>query len=1035
VGSQRTHNATLAGMLGLALFAATIPNIAAQQLEAERPSVPTPLSEDATNKIGARLVVPGIITLAHRDVLTASQDAAASAIASFEDTALDRAVQSYYEGDLDGAKRGARAVARQLEGHKSPKMQAIRSQALLLLANCEIQQSEWDAARRHLDMIPRDTPVDDIVSWMKGDVFMALERFDEAADWYKAAASKNTAILHRANARRAHALFRAEKWKESYDALNTLVRDFPDYPRRPRALFERAVALEKLERHGEAANAFLEAWYAYPFHRFGKESRLQLADYKDRGIVPTKTYSTEQLMSQYRTMRIDKHWDDVRELLAELAEVEKTESGTSSIENRIEFEQALNDYGQRHFESARDRFLLLADRWEKGEREGLNRASIYRFLSRTYASMGQLDDALKALDVVHSSSALRTRLSARAQLLEAHGRYQEAFEIYDRLVAPGQRRTWDFTWLLYKTGQYDAAYENLAAMAERSSGERQAKYLYWAARTLENAGKEREARKVFERVQNDHRTRYYGLQASNRILDIDQRLSVSGALVAQAEDVANAADLALDALDTAHAYLALASSHEDPRTLLRGYESETQAPEELLCTVDGLVDRCEANPGDIPQRALEVLSAAVSPTSQIGNILGLGAEFTERDADSDGSGSGPASIGVLPKQKLQNTQNRAQYSTSARIYWDGRLGSSTSFARAREGKIPGPTPKRAYAYDEDGYIGGLKRASEAAGDVFPQIERAHWLWNGGLDTAARWAVRDVAIEYRELTRRYRPSRAPHDLNSLRWSYYIDNRRKDRAQFWGLKSDERRFPIPSSAEGKRQLVERQQQIYDRRNELRPVLMDAFKEAGDHFMVRRYTLGTGGWYRNDPTGPMRGSWMQAYSRAFPSIVMREAKRYGLNPYVLWALMTVESSFNPDSISPALALGLLQVIPKTGLKTAMMLGDDDFGPLDLLDEEVAIRHGAFYFSELIKKFHGQELLAFAGYNGGPHRVGDWLDSRGNQSLDEFIEEIPFNEARGYSKKVARFISLYLRIYEGKDQLYIGQNVRADYRPEPRF
>jgi soluble lytic murein transglycosylase len=213
------------------------------------------------------------------------------------------------------------------------------------------------------------------------------------------------------------------------------------------------------------------------------------------------------------------------------------------------------------------------------------------------------------------------------------------------------------------------------------------------------------------------------------------------------------------------------------------------------------------------------------------------------------------------------------------------------------------------------------------------------------------------------------------------------------------------------------------------------MDAFKEAGDHFMVRRYTLGTGGWWRRDPTGPARDSWMQAYSRAFPNLVLKEAKRYGMNPYVLWALMTVESSYNPDSISPALALGLLQVIPKTGLKTALMLGDDDFGPMDLLDEDVAIRHGAFYFSQLLKKFHGQELLAFAGYNGGPHRVGDWLDSRGNQPLDEFVEEIPFTEARGYAKKVARFIALYLRIYEGGSELYIGQNVRSDYRPEPRF
>jgi soluble lytic murein transglycosylase len=148
-----------------------------------------------------------------------------------------------------------------------------------------------------------------------------------------------------------------------------------------------------------------------------------------------------------------------------------------------------------------------------------------------------------------------------------------------------------------------------------------------------------------------------------------------------------------------------------------------------------------------------------------------------------------------------------------------------------------------------------------------------------------------------------------------------------------------------------------------------------------------------------------------------------------------MTVESSYNPDSISPARAMGLLQVIPKTGLKTAMLLGDEQFGPHDLLDEKTAILHGAFYYGQLVRKFRGQELLAFAGYNGGPHRVGDWLDMRGHIPLDEFVEEIPYNEAREYTKKVTRFLGLYLDLYEGHTNLYIGQKLRPSYREHPNF
>lgn len=1027
MGDERRHNATLAGLIGIALFAASVPEIAAQHMRERQVLPATPVSEKAVDKVAVRLAMPGVITLASKALNESNSVALSGSIKDFEESALTSAVSAYYDGKTDEARTSALAVARQLEETQNPALSDIRSQALLLVANIEMQDGEFEEAKRHLDMVPRNTPVDDMLAYMKGGVRTELGEHADAATWFEVAFKADTQVKHRARARHAHALYAAERWEEAHKALDSLVKTFPDYPRRPRALYERAKSLTKLERHQEAADAFQDAWFDYPFHPKGKAARLELELYAQDGIKPSKEISAEARLDRFRTMRINKHWDDVRELLAALLTEVATETGDSSLEHRIILQMAMNDYGQRHFEDAERHFLTLAQRWENGQREGINRGFIYRFLSRTYSAMGDLDKALSALDKEHEYSSVRTRLSARAQLLENHARYQEAFEIYDRLASASQKRGWDFTWLLYKTGQYDQAYENLSNLAERSSGERQAKYLYWAARTLENAGRFNEAKEVFAQVRDDHRTRYYGLQAANRILDIDQRLSVDGALIAKTEDIANAADIALDALETAEANVALASNVRDPRTLLRGYAETT--PTEEVCV------ECEVE-APIPENALEVLNMAVSPLSQISNVLGIGADLPERDTDSDGSGGDTRSEKPLPKARLKhNSPVKADYTTSARIYWDGRMSSSASFARARGGQIPGPMPTRALAYDETTHLDGISRAAREAGHLFPELVRADWLWNAGLDSAARWSVRDVAIEFRELSRKYRPSRAPHELNNRRWSYYIDNRRRDQAEFWGMNSDELRFPVPSNAAKKQELLQRQQKIYDQRTALKPVLMDAFKEAGDHFMVRRYTLGTGGWWRRDPTGPERDSWMQAYSRAFPNLVLKEAKKYGMNPYVLWALMTVESSYNPDSISPALALGLLQVIPKTGLKTALMLGDDDFGPMDLLDEDVAIRHGAFYFSQLLKKFHGQELLAFAGYNGGPHRVGDWLDSRGNQPLDEFVEEIPFTEARGYAKKVARFIALYLRIYEGGSELYIGQNVRSDYRPEPRF
>jgi hypothetical protein len=53
----------------------------------------------------------------------------------------------------------------------------------------------------------------------------------------------------------------------------------------------------------------------------------------------------------------------------------------------------------------------------------------------------------------------------------------------------------------------------------------------------------------------------------------------------------------------------------------------------------------------------------------------------------------------------------------------------------------------------------------------------------------------------------------------------------------------------------------------------------------------------------------------------------------------------------------------------------------------------------------------------------------------MDEFVEEVPFGQARHYVKKVIRRLNIYMQIYEGRQRLYIGQNVSEEYRPQPNF
>ena len=95
---------------------------------------------------------------------------------------------------------------------------------------------------------------------------------------------------------------------------------------------------------------------------------------------------------------------------------------------------------------------------------------------------------------------------------------------------------------------------------------------------------------------------------------------------------------------------------------------------------------------------------------------------------------------------------------------------------------------------------------------------------------------------------------------------------------------------------------------------------------------------------------------------------AHRNGVDPDLLTALVWTESSFVPDAVSHAGAIGLTQLMPPT----AETLGVDPFDPSQNLDG------GAKYLRQMIDRF-GRVDLALAAYNAGPTRLSGLLDDTG--------------------------------------------------------
>ena len=117
-------------------------------------------------------------------------------------------------------------------------------------------------------------------------------------------------------------------------------------------------------------------------------------------------------------------------------------------------------------------------------------------------------------------------------------------------------------------------------------------------------------------------------------------------------------------------------------------------------------------------------------------------------------------------------------------------------------------------------------------------------------------------------------------------------------------------------------------------------------------------------------------------YGEIIYREAKRHGLQPELVAAVVETESDFRPRLVSPKDAQGLMQVLPST----AELMGYTD--PMDPLQN---IRAGTRYLKYLHKEFDDLPMV-LAAYNAGPSRV---------KRLGAIP---PFRETRDYVRKVER-------------------------------
>jgi soluble lytic murein transglycosylase-like protein len=122
------------------------------------------------------------------------------------------------------------------------------------------------------------------------------------------------------------------------------------------------------------------------------------------------------------------------------------------------------------------------------------------------------------------------------------------------------------------------------------------------------------------------------------------------------------------------------------------------------------------------------------------------------------------------------------------------------------------------------------------------------------------------------------------------------------------------------------------------------------------------------------------------------MRAARELGLEPNLVLAVMTAESSARRLARSSKGALGLMQLMPGTAR---------ELGVKNPWDPDENLRAGARYLKSMLERFGGDLQLALAGYNAGPATV------------ERYGQVPPYTETRSFVRRVLELRELLGRVF----------------------
>ncbi len=157
----------------------------------------------------------------------------------------------------------------------------------------------------------------------------------------------------------------------------------------------------------------------------------------------------------------------------------------------------------------------------------------------------------------------------------------------------------------------------------------------------------------------------------------------------------------------------------------------------------------------------------------------------------------------------------------------------------------------------------------------------------------------------------------------------------------------------------------------------------------------------------------AWLYGYWVPFPyrPTIVAAARQNHLSPYLVAAVIRVESRFQKRALSQRGAEGLMQIMPTSALWITTKVNWS--GKPNLYDPLTNIHLGTWYLHYLLTSYHGNQVLALAAYNGGPETVARWIQTGVLSSAQTRYESIPYPETKNFVRRVQQFEAVYQVMY----------------------